>query len=86
MTYFVFVVAFQDWCFSFSYYMYGYNMGALAVRAGYSGLGLPYRWFWYGNKGARWEHQSITIHAIPRLVVGNKFVKRKDVKFQFWTG
>nr|XP_011431595.2 MAM and LDL-receptor class A domain-containing protein 1-like [Crassostrea gigas] len=62
-------LAFQDWCFSFSYYMYGYNMGALAVRAGYSGLGLPYRWFWYGNKGARWEHQSITIHAIPRLVI-----------------
>ena len=63
------ISAFQDWCLVFSVYMYGYNMGALVVKAGSSGQGLPYRWFWYGDKGAFWQTQWVTIQATRNLVV-----------------
>ena len=63
------IAAFQDWCLMFSVYMYGYNMGALVVKAGSSGQGLPYRWFWYGDKGAFWQTQWVTIQATRNLVV-----------------
>nr|XP_022298145.1 MAM and LDL-receptor class A domain-containing protein 1-like [Crassostrea virginica] len=62
-------LAFQDWCLMFSVYMYGYNMGALVVKAGSSGQGLPYRWFWYGDKGAFWQTQWVTIQATRNLVI-----------------